>query len=640
MPPRKSWKPKGGSRGPAQRPHGKSAAAPYPNPAHEYPYDASAAAAAAEALERLDVSAAAEEDPPVETPPSPPQPEVPAPAPPSQPPVEASSSGSGSAAAGGGREEGALRRLRELVGIGREEVELTEEEVRANDQRQDDEICALEAIFGDTVVMLNRKEGQRTFQVHVHIEIPDGTDVSARLSFGAGTLNYKGAHDEDASDDLVYKFRVEHLPPILLTCLLPSSYPSHQPPFFTLSTEWLDKVMLSSLCHMLDMIWEEQLGMEVVYQWVQWLQSSSLSYLGFDNEIVLSKGDLTCVEDGGDNRACPDDAPPDLTIPRIIRYNDDKRHEAFLHGIHDCMICFSELPGVDFIKLPCHHFFCQKCMQTYCKMHVKEGTVVKLLCPDTKCEGVVPPNILKRLLGEDEFERWEGLLLQRTLDAMADVVYCPRCQTACLEDVGDEAVCSSCLFSFCTLCRERRHVGVECLSPEEKLIILERRQKSGQVKGDIQKVMDEVRSIKEILKDAKQCPRCKMAISKIEGCNKMTCWNCGRFFCYQCNAAISGYDHFKGDCVVFDQEEIDRWEMQMNQRQQRQVVAQAQAEIFEGEYGYPCPTCRNPIPKIGNNNHLYCWACQRHFCALCRKVVLKTSQHFGPRGCKQHTADD
>uniref|UniRef100_A0A453CWB2 RING-type domain-containing protein n=1 Tax=Aegilops tauschii subsp. strangulata TaxID=200361 RepID=A0A453CWB2_AEGTS len=168
----------------------------------------------------------------------------------------------------------------------------------------------------------------------------------------------------------------------------------------------------------------------------------------------------------------------------------------------------------------------------------------------------------------------------------------------------------------------------------------QRRQKSGQVKGDIQKVMDEVRSIKEILKDAKQCPRCKMAISKIEGCNKMTCWNCGRFFCYQCNAAISGYDHFKGDCVVFDQEEIDRWEMQMNQRQQRQVVAQAQAEIFEGEYGYPCPTCRNPIPKIGNNNHLYCWACQRHFCALCRKVVLKTSQHFGPRGCKQHTADD
>jgi E3 ubiquitin-protein ligase RNF14 len=64
-------------------------------------------------------------------------------------------------------------------------------------------------------------------------------------------------------------------------------------------------------------------------------------------------------------------------------------------------------------------------------------------------------------------------------------------------------------------------------------------------KGDIQKRMDEVCSIMEILKDAKQCPQCKMAISKIEGCNKMTCLNCGQLFCYQCNAAITGYDHFK-----------------------------------------------------------------------------------------------
>jgi hypothetical protein len=50
--------------------------------------------------------------------------------------------------------------------------------------------------------------------------------------------------------------------------------------------------------------------------------------------------------------------------------------------------------------------------------------------------------------------------------------------------------------------------------------------------------------------------------------------------------------------VVFDQVEIDRWEMQMNQRQERQVVAQAQAELFAGDYGYPCPTCRQAVPKV------------------------------------------
>ncbi|KAF8651778.1 hypothetical protein HU200_063297 [Digitaria exilis] len=630
--PRKSSRPRGAA---AQGPVGSTAvprppfkgAAPNPSPAAEPPQ--AAAPAVDEALERLHLDPVSDGDPP---PPEPePEPEAPAPSPP--PPVEASSSGR-SAAGGSLEEEEALRKLHELAEVGGEEVALTDDEVGANDQRQEDEICALEAIFGDAVVIFNRKGGQRCFQVHVHIEIPDAINVSTRLNYGDGTLKYGSASD---ADDLVYKFRVEHLPPILLTCLLPTSYPSHRPPLFTISSYWLDKEMISSLCHMLDMLWEEQQGMEVTYQWVQWLQNSSLSHLGFDNEIVLSKNDVACE---ADKRACLDNASPDVIIPRMMRYNENRHHEAFLNAIHDCMICFSECPGVDFVKLPCHHFFCWKCMQTYCKMNVKEGNVVKLLCPDTKCEGAVPPNILKRLLGEDEFERWEGLLLQRTLDAMADIVYCPRCQTACLEDVGNEAVCSSCLFSFCTLCRNRRHIGEQCMSPAERLLILEKRQQSGHVQADQMRILEELRSLKEIMKDSKQCPKCNMAISKTEGCNKMECWNCKEYFCYQCNRAITGYDHFRGSCVLFPQEELDRWEMQMNQRVQRQVVAQVHAEMhLQHGPAHPCPTCRQPSPKIGNNNHLFCWACQKHFCALCHKSVPKPAQHYGPKGCKQHTAD-
>ncbi|KAK1678598.1 hypothetical protein QYE76_039446 [Lolium multiflorum] len=527
----------------------------------------------------------------------------------------------------------------ELVGIGGEETELSEEELRANHQMQEDEIFALEAIFGDSLVILNKKEGQRSFQVHVHIEIEDGIDVSARLNYGTGTLNYGGICDGDASDNLVYKFRVEHLPPIQLTCYLPSSYPSHQPPLFTISAEWLDKVKISSLCQMLDMIWEGQQGMEVIYQWVQWLQNSSLSHLGFSDEIVLSKGDLTCDEDGEDRRACLDDSAPDVIIPRIMRYNDDKRHEAFLHDIHDCMICFSECPGIDFIILPCHHFFCRKCMRTYCKIHVKEGSVLKLKCPDTKCEGVVSPNVLKTLLAEDEFERWEKLLLQRTLDAMNDLVYCPRCEAACLEDESNDAVCPSCLFSFCTLCKSHRHVGKQCMTAEERIRVLEERIKSRQLDSD-QNQLEEVRNLQAIMRDAKQCPRCKIAISKISGCNKMTCSNCGHYFCYQCNFAIVGYDHFRpGACDLFSREEMNRWEEQMNPERRVGAPAPAPVPLAEGRYRHPCPTCGKPSPKIGNNNHITCTSCQTQFCALCRKTVHRTSQHFGPRGCKQHTAD-
>lgn len=526
--------------------------------------------------------------------------------------------------------DGVVAELEELR-LGMEEPELEEEQLNSNDQLQEDELLVMESIYGDNVCILDRRWGSRFFKIYIDVKAASEITVIARLN-PSNNLNITSGN----SDGFSYSFKVQHLPPIVLTCLLPKSYPSHVPPCFTISVQWLASIKISSLCSMLDSIWQEQPGQEVVYHWVEWLQSSSLSYLGFGEKIELGPYG---VRGNGDKRAISGIVSPDVDIPVIRSYNDDKCHENFLKNLHECCICFSEYAGTEFIKLPCQHFFCSKCMKTCSDLHVKEGTVYKLQCLASKCRGVVPPSLLKRLLGDEEYEHWESLMLQKSLESMSDVAYCPRCETPCIEDEDQHAQCSKCFFSFCTLCREKRHVGVECMTPEMKLRILQERQSSSQLKDEQKlrerELINELLSVKEINKIAKQCPSCKMAISRTEGCNKMVCENCGQYFCYSCNKAIDGYEHFRdGTCELFPAQEIRQWEEQMNARQ---LVGQVQAELFPN-HGQTCPNCRQFNAKIGNNNHMFCWACQTHYCYLCKKIVRRASEHYGPKGCKQHTA--
>ncbi|XP_059658796.1 uncharacterized protein LOC132305132 [Cornus florida] len=501
------------------------------------------------------------------------------------------------------------------------------------------DLLAMESIYGANAFILNRQGGLRSFQIHIHIEDPQELTISAKLN-SSSDLETKS----DGSAEFSYSFKVQYLTPIVLTCLLPKSYPSHIPPHFIISVQWLNHVKISSLRSMLDSIWMDQTGQEVIYQWVEWLHSSSLSYLSFNKELILGP----CgVRYSGDRRAVSGSISPDVDIPLMKSYNDEQLLANFGKNWHECCICFSEYAGTEFIRLPCQHFFCWKCMKTYSGMHVKEGTISKLQCPDAKCGGMVPPGVLKQLLGDEEFERWELLMLQKTLESMSDVTYCPRCETACIEDGEQHAQCSKCYYSFCTLCRERRHVGIACITPELKLRILQERQNSSQLE-DKQKhrereMMNDILSVREILGFAKQCPSCKMAISRTFGCNEMACENCGQTFCYRCNKAIGvgrngRNDHFKGGgCEQFSQATFLHWGEGINLRHViGQVLGRNHAELV-ADRGHSCPNCGQVNVKIGNNNHIFCSGCQNPYCYLCKKIVRRGSQHYGSKGCKQYS---
>lgn len=153
-------------------------------------------------------------------------------------------------------------------------------------------MLALEAIFEDKICIFGEKAGPRSFQVklfklvhrvpgisnyHRHTKImmlPFPFSIICRsrciVKFQSITVTVEPfqGDDDDPKSQFLENFSVEHLAPLSLTCLMPPSYPSHHPPYFTLGVQWLDNVKVSSLCHMLDSIWAQQAEQEVVYEWV------------------------------------------------------------------------------------------------------------------------------------------------------------------------------------------------------------------------------------------------------------------------------------------------------------------------------------------------------------------------------------
>uniref|UniRef100_A0A0E0DHS4 RBR-type E3 ubiquitin transferase n=1 Tax=Oryza meridionalis TaxID=40149 RepID=A0A0E0DHS4_9ORYZ len=452
---------------------------------------------------------------------------------------------------GGDQAAAGLRQLLHemLLRARREGVEpelLPDEQLRSNDQLQQDEMLALEAIYGDNIGILSAKAGLRSMC------------TGKFLMVSAYPQNYPRC-------------------PALGSNFIDMPYASivPKPSRSILYSQFTLVGCLSSLCLMLDTIWTQQLGQEVVYGWVQWLQSSALSHLGFDDGILIQQpGSMMGPVDV---RAVAEIASVESVAQWLISYNEEQCHEFFLSDLHDCMICFTEYA---------------------------EGTVLKLLCPNDKCGGVIPPSLLKRLLGDTDFERWERLILQKTLNSMSDLAYCPRCGAACLEDEENNAQCPKCFFSFCARCRDRRHIGEKCMTIEEKL-----------------------NSLQEVLLSSVRCPHCGTAISRVSGCNHMLCSNCRQSFCYGCGKA-ENHGH-------------SRYQENLATKKNPTVLIEEVKKELEGELSrqHRCPNCRQPNPKMGNNNHMFWWACQVHYCAQCRRVVRKSSEHYGPRGCKQHSVD-
>ncbi|XP_044310192.1 E3 ubiquitin-protein ligase RNF14 isoform X2 [Varanus komodoensis] len=339
---------------------------------------------------------------------------------------------------------------------------------------------------------------------------------------------------------------------------------------------------LSVLCKRLDNLWEENRGSVVLFAWMQFLKEETLAYLNISSPYepkIREQGkehyrldeEAACAGESGataapeevlDTRAVQDIESLSSLIREILDFDQAQKEKCFNSKMYMCNICFSEKLGSECMYfINCRHIYCKSCLKDYFEIQIKDGQVHCLNCPEPECPSVATPGQVKELVDEELFARYDRLLLQSSLDLMADVVNCPRpcCQTPVMQEPScTMGICSRCNYAFCTLCKMTYHGVSPCKVTAEKLIDLNREYlEADEVtkqflekrygKGVIRKALEEMESTEWLAKNSKSCPHCGTPIQKFDGCNKMTCTACRQYFCWLCMRPLSRaspYMHF------------------------------------------------------------------------------------------------
>ena len=404
----------------------------------------------------------------------------------------------------------------------------------------EDELLALSSIYDESTFLRSNSEPGGHLSVSLSLSYP--LQLDARLQ-----------KDQPPVSRLFH-----HLPPLTLNFHLPAGYPSSVPPQYTLSCKWLSPNKLSVLCNSLDAMY--QTGDVVLFQWMQFLSDETVELLDIRSPFQLEVEEESQIT--VHSSAMQDVQSLALLWPLLINFDVSERKRVFDSSFQTCQVCLESKLGAECVQLsPCSHVFCRQCMTEYFEIQISDGSVSSLRCPDSACDCHAHASLVKELVKPELFARYDRLLLQRSLEGMEDIVYCPRkiCQCAVLKEKETAmAVCPRCLLAFCILCQRVWHGIDGCDLKTEQLKTLRDEYKAGSVakkaflekkygKKAIQIATEELGSQEWVEENAKQCPSCRSPIQKIDGCNKMTCRKCHCYFCWLCMDVLSNsnpYGHF------------------------------------------------------------------------------------------------
>lgn len=163
------------------------------------------------------------------------------------------------------------------------------------------------------------------------------------------------------------------------------------------------------------------------------------------------------------------------------------------------------------------HLFCRSCLSTLVKTCLGDQRAPATCMHTDGCTATFADNELEKCVEAKAARAYHKLCQRKELQeaAIEGLEGCPECDYAVIVDNPEEKLfycqAEDCGLISCRGCRQPDHLPYTCeqASADRKL--------------------DKRHTVEEAMTEAlvRKCPKCKKAFVKTEGCNKITCSNCG-----------------------------------------------------------------------------------------------------------------
>lgn len=198
--------------------------------------------------------------------------------------------------------------------------------------------------------------------------------------------------------------------------------------------------------------------------------------------------------------------------------------------IVECPICAEEYPTTKFprdatVTETCTHpeRACLDCLESSIATVVERGALHLLACPI--CPAKLTSRNVEQYAGSQVYERYKYLKEQSEIPGHYISCMNPKCGGSQPHESDDpRMICRYCNFATCAHHRRPWHEGQTCSEFDLDDAQLER--------------LEEEEATAKLLskEDTSICPKCGQGVTKIEGCDHMSC-TCGEEWCYICSCS-------------------------------------------------------------------------------------------------------